>query len=371
MEKRKLGEDLVPLLGFGTMRLPTTNDKINLEAFKEMVDYSMEQGCNYFDTAYIYHSGLSEDAVKKAVVERYKRESFYVADKLPVWLVKEKDDYEKLFNDQLQRLGVDYFDFYLLHALDKDKYENNVNNYNGFEFCLQKKAEGKIKHLGFSFHDNYEMFEKIIEKHHHQIEFVQLQINYLDYELIKSNKCYELCKKHGLKVIVMEPVKGGSLANFNENILKMFKEKGTGTPASWALKYCGTLENVLTVLSGMSNMEQLKDNINTFKNFEPLKEEDYKFLNEIVLEMSKYANIPCTACDYCIDCPKDIKISHIFKVYNEVANSSNAFNGKMIYRTAISPKANECIECKKCESHCPQHIKIIDELKVAHKELTS
>ncbi len=358
----------ISMLGFGCMRFPVLeNDEVDKAELKKMIDEYIKNGGNYFDTAYIYHAEKSEGLLKECLVQRYDRNTFYIADKLPVWLVKKEEDYETLFNKQLDRVGVDYFDFFLLHALDKDKMID-VEKFNGFEFGLKKKNEGKIKHLGFSFHDDYETFKKIMDKHHHQIDFVQLQINYYDYKLMESDKCYELAKKYGVKVIVMEPVKGGYLANFSDTIKRMFKEKNDKSPASFALRYCASMSEVFTVLSGMSNMEQVIDNIDTFNNFMPLEKEDYTFIDEVIQELSKDATIQCTSCNYCINCPVNIKISNIFKVYNEMQSSKNPWNSKLVYKTFI-PKADECIECGDCEKKCPQKLSIIKYLKEAHSEL--
>lgn len=372
--KNLLGKN-ISLLGMGTMRLPLKDKKtgeIDLEEFQKMIDYSMKEGVNYYDTAYIYHGGKSEVAVRECLVKKYPRDSYYLADKLSLWLANKKEDYEKMFNEQLERAGVDFFDFYLVHSLDREKMIKG-KEFGAFEFVKKKQEEGKVKHMGFSFHGDYETFKEIVEEYHEIIEFVQLQINYLDYKIIESDKCYELAKKYNLKVIIMEPIKGGTLANYPDEIKEMFVEKDEKSSiASWALRYCGSLDNAFTVLSGMSNIEHVKDNIKTFKNFKDLEKEDYRFLEKVLEQSSKYDTIKCTKCDYCIECPVNINISGVFTLYNDIENSpQTAWNSKAVYKGSMPVQADVCIECKKCEKVCPQKIDIIDKLKEAHKKLTT
>ena len=316
-------------LGFGCMRLPVINgdmDKIDEAYFCNMIDSFMEQGFTYFDTAYPYHNQKSEGAVRCCLVERYDREKFYLADKMPVWLVKEYADYEKLFNEQLERCGVEYFDFYLLHALDDEEYQK-TDELGGFSFVQEKKAEGKIKHVGFSFHDTAEVLDKILTNHP-EMEFVQLQINYYDWESenVQSRKCYETAVKHGVPVIVMEPVKGGTLANLVPQAAKMLDElnpdengKSKASYASYALRYAASLEQVFMVLSGMSDEVQLKDNTSFMKEFVPLTAEEQKAIANVVEELAKLPTIPCTKCRYCVDgCPQKINIPGLFQAYNNV-----------------------------------------------------
>ncbi len=370
MFTRNLLNENVPLLGLGAMRLPTKGNEIDIEAVKKMVDYAMENGVNYFDTAYIYHGQKSEDALRKALVKRYDRDDFFLADKIPVWLANKNEDYETLFNTILKRLGVKHLDFLLLHSLNSNSIKD-VERCKGFEFAMNKKIEGKTKYIGFSFHDNYETFKYILDKYHDVIDFVQLQINYLDWKIIESDKCYDLAKKYNIPVIVMEPVKGGTLANFPETVTEIFKKAdNTKNPVSWALRFGASLDNVLCVLSGMSNMEQLKENTEILEDYEPFTEKDHDLIKQVLLENSKYSNIGCTLCNYCKDCPVKIDIPGIFTLYNEMQISkNNAWNSQMMYRQSVSTHADICIECGECEQICPQNLEIISLLKKSHKAL--
>lgn len=363
-------------LGFGCMRLPVVNgdmDKIDEEYFCRMIDFFMEQGFTYFDTAYPYHNQRSEGAVRRCLVERYDREKFYLADKMPVWLVKEYADYEKLFNEQLERCGVEYFDFYLLHALDDEEAEK-TEALGGFSFVQEKKAEGKIKHIGFSFHDTAEVLDKILTKHP-EMEFVQLQINYYDWESenVQSRKCYETAVKHGVPVIVMEPVKGGTLANLVPQAAKMLDEvnpdengKSKASYALFALRYAASLENVFMVLSGMSDEVQMKDNTSFMKEFCPLTVEEQTAIIKVVEELAKLPTIPCTKCRYCVDgCPQKINIPGLFQAYNNVIQFGDNAISRRSYENAVKNKglASSCVECGMCEEQCPQHLEIRQLLK--------
>lgn len=352
-------------LGFGCMRLPVANgnsEEIDDAVFCRMIDRYMEQGFVYFDTAYPYHNQKSEEAVRRCLVERYDRERFLLADKMPVWLVQNMEDYSEIFERQLARCGVTYFDFYLFHAMNKTRVEETEKT-GGFAFVQRMKTEGRIRHIGFSFHDTAEALEEIL-KNHPEMEFVQLQINYYDWESenVQSRKCYEVAEKHGVPVIVMEPVKGGTLANMvgePARILSALDENASY--ASYAVRYAASLPNVILVLSGMSDLKQLQDNTAYMKDFQPLTDKEQQAIGKVVEELEKLPTIPCTNCRYCVEgCPKKIRIPDIFGVYNMGVQFGVTDAARGSYRWQIdgSGKAGDCIKCGKCEAQCPQHLEI-------------
>ena len=357
-------------LGFGCMRLPVIDgdmERIDDELFCKMVDTFMEQGFTYFDTAYPYHNQKSEGAVKRCLVERYDRDKFYLADKMPMWSAKEYADYERIFAEQLERCGVEYFDFYLLHALYGERYEEGVK-LGAFDFVQKMKAEGKIKHVGFSFHDTADVLDRILTEHP-EMEFVQLQINYYDWESenVQSRKCYEVAVKHGVPVIVMEPVKGGTLASLAPQAAAVLDELNPkASYASFAVRYAASLEHVFMVLSGMSDYEQLLDNTSYMKDFEPLSEKEQDGITRVVEELAKLPTIPCTKCRYCVDgCPQKINIPGLFQAYNNVIQFGDNAVSRRSYANAISERglASACVECGLCEEQCPQHLQIRSLLK--------
>lgn len=357
-------------LGFGCMRLPIIGEDttcIDEEQFKKMADTYMEQGFHYFDTAYPYHGGKSEEAVKRCVVERYPREKFYLADKMPIWEVKEPSDFEKIFTTQLERCGVEYFDFYLLHAMNQDRIKQ-IQDMGGIDYLLKMKEEGHIRHLGFSFHDTAEVLEEIFIQHP-ELEFVQLQLNYYDWESenVQSRKCYELAVKYQKPVIVMEPIKGGMLANIVGEPERILKElDADASIASFAIRYVASLENVCMVLSGMSNMEQLEDNTSYMKEFQPLSEKEQKAIEKVVEELQKIPTIACTKCRYCVEgCPMKIQIPDVFWAKNFANRFGVNEKTRKEYENAVRGhgKASECIKCGKCETQCPQHLEIRKQLK--------
>lgn len=366
MQDNYLGKN-IPKLGFGLMRLPMTGSEIDMDQVKIMVDRFMAAGFTYFDTAYVYHNGKSEEVAKEAVVKRYPRESFQLATKMPVWMVKKKEDFQTLFNTQLERTGAGYFDFYLLHSLDREK-ANSVEELGGWEFGLEMKKKGLIKHLGFSFHDNAEALDEILSRHP-EAEFVQLQINYMDWDNkdVQSKACYEVARKYNKPVIIMEPVKGGSLAAMRPEIQELFKEENPDLSiASWAVRFAASLDGVVTVLSGMSNIPQMEDNLSYMSDFKPLKDKEYQVISKVIEELAKIPTIPCTGCRYCVDdCPQKINIPDIFNNYRDYKLYDNLESSKGGYRwvTQNGGKASECLACASCESHCPQHLTIIDYLK--------
>ena len=360
-------------LGFGLMRLPLINPddqaSIDIERFKAMADRFIERGFTYFDTAYPYHGGKSEEALREAVVKRYPREAFTVTSKMPVWAIKEEADLERIFNEQLERCGVDYFDYYWLHALNRERVAT-IDSVDGWGFLIRKRDEGKIRHIGFSFHDGSDLLAEILQNHP-EMEYVQLQINYLDWDspAIESRTCYELCVKHGKPVIVMEPVKGGSLARVPEAVERLFKDYNPdASPASWAIRYCASLPGVLTVLSGMSNMEQMEDNTGYMQDFQPLNDEEQAILAQATEVIRNSIAIQCTACHYCSEgCPQQIAIPEYFSLYNTLQQFPDQKSNSQLYYDLVAKnhgKASECLECGQCEAQCPQHIDIIDNLKL-------
>ncbi|MBP2649476.1 MAG: putative oxidoreductase of aldo/keto reductase family [Firmicutes bacterium] len=358
-------------LGFGLMRLPITEagnpTSINQKLVNKMVDYYLDKGFTYFDTGYPYHQGMSEVAARKAIVERHPRESFTITDKMPTFFVTKSEDYQRFFDEQLERCGVTYFDYYLLHTLGVKNYADTLK-YNGFEFMKKLKEEGKAKHIGFSYHDKAELLDRILTEHP-EMEYVQLQINYIDWdnESIESRKCYEVATKHKKSVIVMEPVKGGALANVAEGADKLFKTYNPDqSTTSWAVRFAASLENVFMVLSGMSDYEQVVDNLSYMQDIVPLNDEEREIIKKATAIINSSIAIPCTTCQYCVDgCPKKIPIPKYFSLYNNQKQFGivPAHMNYYMNLTQDSGKASDCINCKQCEQHCPQHIDIVEELK--------
>ncbi|MCD7826776.1 MAG: aldo/keto reductase [Clostridiaceae bacterium] len=357
-------------LGFGMMRLPLRDSKdqtaIDYEQVCQMVDTFLEQGFTYVDTAYMYHDYASEGMVKRALVERHPRDSFLLATKLPTMMLKTKEDQARIFKEQLEKCGVEYFDYYLLHCLNQENYANS-EKLGSFDFVLQKKKEGKIKKVGFSFHDTAELLDEILTKHP-EMEFVQIQLNYLDWESssVQSRLCYEVCVKHNKPVIVMEPVKGGTLAKVPAEAEKLMKEyHPDASVASWAVRFAASQKNVFMVLSGMSDLQQLRDNTSYMRDFEPLNEEEQKIIEAVKEQIHSFITVPCTGCKYCVEgCPKKIPIPQYFSLYNAHRQLRENDTTKEDYRKLENcGRANECIACRQCEEHCPQHLTIVDYLK--------
>ena len=358
-------------LGFGLMRLPLTdaNDKgsIDIEALKEMMDTFMEQGFTYFDTAWMYCAFKSENAVKEALTDRYPRDRYTLTTKLHASYLKKKEDRDRIFEEQRQKTGVEYFDYYLLHAIDQELY-SIYNEMDCFNWLIEKRKQGLVKHIGFSYHDSAEFLDQVLTEHP-EMEFVQLQMNYLDWESaeVQSRKCYEVASKHGKPVIVMEPVKGGTLADVPAEVRESFAAYHPDlSVSSWAIRFVASLDNVAMVLSGMSNMEQLMDNISYMKEFVPMNAEETELVHKAAEMIKDSIAIPCTGCSYCTEgCPMQIAIPDLFRVYNKSKRGEiSDVEADEEYRqlTESGGKARECLACGQCQVACPQHLEIINYL---------
>lgn len=358
-----------PKLGFGLMRLPKDGaGKIDIEHTKKMVDMFMAAGLTYFDTAYVYDQGDSELAAKAALVERYPRGSFTLATKLCAWQsAHDAESAKQQFYTSLERTGAGYFDYYLLHALQAGNYKK-YDEYRIWDFVREQKAKGLIKHWGFSFHASPEILDEVLTAHP-DAEFVQLQLNYADWENpdVASRANYEVARKHGKSIIVMEPVKGGALANPPEPVREIFDNADKNASyASWAIRYVASMEGIITVLSGMSNIEQMTDNLSYMKDFKPLDEREQNAIRAAQEAINGIKSIPCTACHYCTDgCPQNIPIPEIFAARNKQLVRGQLEQGRNDYAkaTANGGKASDCIRCGQCESACPQQLKAISLLE--------
>ena len=355
--KRKFRDLEIPLLGFGCMRLPMQGNEVDTKEVDRMVDYCMEHGVNYFDTAYMYVDERSELVMGKSL-KRYKREDFILADKSPIYKMKTQSDVRKIFEEQLKKCQVEYFDFYMCHNINK----NTVDTYRNvkmYEELLKLKNEGKIKYLGFSFHGTPDILREVVKEH--EWDFCQLQINYLDWDVVKAHEQYDIAQSAGIPVTVMEPLRGGGLVNLSDKALAKLKEHyPNATPAEFGLRWAASRKNVITVLSGMSNLEQVKQNVATFMNYKDMTEDEEKVADEIAKIIQSQGEINCTACKYCMEvCPRGINIPAIFALYNQYKVSGFAMMFKIYYETlSESEQAHNCIKCGLCNKNCPQSLDI-------------
>ncbi len=371
MEYRKMERIGVKtsLLGFGCMRFPRKEDgSINEELAAEMLETAYQSGVNYFDTAYGYHGGESERFTGR-VLDRFDRNSYYLATKLPCWLVHTREDVRRLFNEQLQKLNKEHVDFYLLHSLNKGQFDRMVS-LGVLDVLDDLRKEGRIRYIGFSFHDSFDAFKYILE--YRDWDFCQIQLNYMDTDIQAGLKGYELTEKLNIPLIVMEPVKGGSLARLPENVEGILKEVDPDrSTASWALRWVASLPNVKVVLSGMSDMDQVRDNLKTFDDFKSLSDKEKQAVDAVVQAMRSRVKNGCTGCAYCMPCPSGVDIPENFRIWNEYGIYNNAGSTKWRWENQIddSAKARNCIECGKCEEACPQNLSIREDLKTLQAEL--
>lgn len=362
-------------LGFGLMRLPKVEDasgeRIDLGQVERMVDAFLDAGLTYFDTAYVYHDGQSERVAREALVERHPREAFTLATKLPAWKLEKPDDMQRIFDEQLERTGAGFFDYYLLHNV-ADEYIDIYERMGAWEWAQRLRDEGLIRHLGFSFHDTADVLDRLLTEHP-EVEFVQLQINYLDWDhdVVQSGACYEVAERHGVPVVVMEPVKGGTLAKLPEDVAAPLTAlDASASQASWALRFAASLPQVKMVLSGMSTEAQMADNLATLapSAFKPLTQEERDALHEVVSRYTSVETVGCTACRYCTPgCPQGIDIPAIISCVNNRRRYRDS-RSEMAYQRALtagSARASACVACGQCESACPQHLPIIEVLKEA------
>ena len=365
MEESRMTEEYknlgIPKLGFGMMRLPKKGEEFDHEQICAMVDAFLDAGMTYFDTAYVYEG--SEEAMRKALIERHPRENYYIASKLNAHMKQlDEESAKQQIYTSLERLGTDHIDFYLLHALSQ-KNVHYYDDYHLWDYVRELKEKGLIRHYGFSFHDTPEFLDELLTKHP-DVEFVQLQINYADWEnpSVQSRECYRVAREHGKRIVVMEPVKGGTLANPPEVVQEIFRKANPyASNASWAVRFVASLDGIITVLSGMSTLEQMKDNLSYMQHFTPMDWEEMEVIKHAQEALHAIPKIECTSCHYCTpNCPMNIPIPNIFAamnrklVYNDAAGAKNSYE----FNTNDKGKASDCIQCGACEAQCPQHLDI-------------
>ena len=356
--------------GFGCMRLPMAGDEVDTVEFSKMVDAFINAGFNYFDTAHGYLGGKSETAIKECLTSRYPRDKYLLVNKLSGSFFKSEEEIRPLIDLQLEACGVEYFDFLLMHAQEATLYER-YKKCRAYETAFDLKREGKVRHVGLSFHDRAEVLDKILSEYP-EIEIVQIQFNYADFEdaSVQSKLCLEVCQKHGKPVVVMEPVKGGSLVNLPDSAKAILDELHGGSYASYAIRFAASFDNIIMVLSGMGNMDMMNDNISYMKDFKPLDEKEFEAINKVLETVKEQGAIQCTACRYCVDgCPMSIKIPDLFNCYNG-KKVWNSWNYGSYYRTLTKEGGapSTCIECGACEESCPQHLPIRELLKEVANE---
>lgn len=368
----------VKKLGFGLMRLPEKpGGEIDIEQVKQMVDLYLEHGFSYFDTAFVYNNGESEEAFRLAVAERYPRDKFQATTKLPLWQPVGFDQMKEMTQTSLDRMGLDYFNLYFLHGIGPDRLEM-LDKIKAWDYLLNVRESGKSKNIGFSYHGDSDCLNRILDAHADDLDIIQLQINYLDWEdeIVQSRKCYEAAVAHNVGIIIMEPVKGGLLADFTPSVADVFRKANPNSSfASWALRYALNLDGVVAVLSGMSTIGQVEDNIKIAETMGPLSGAEMEVIAEVMEELKKVPIIPCTSCRYCVDgCPQKINTPRIIGVVNDYIKYQNTTSTKRLYGMitsgalplglGVAAKSSDCIECGSCEEHCPQQINIIE----THKE---
>lgn len=358
-----IGKD-ISLLGFGCMRLPLLSEgkqEIDYATAEAMVDLALKNGVNYFDTAYMYHEGKSEPFIGHAL-KKYPRESFNLATKMPLGMLKSEADLERIFAEQLERCQVEYFDFYLMHRITAQHYEL-AKKLKVYEFMQKKKSEGLIRHMGFSFHDHTSVLNRVIAEY--EWDFAQIQLNYMDWDVCDAKGLYEALSAKNIPVVVMEPVRGGALATLNPEAVGMLKKADSqASVASWAIRYAASFPMVMCVLSGMSNMEQLEDNLGTLSAFNPLSDAERAVIDQAAKAYASSGAIPCTGCRYCMDCPSGVDIPRNFAIYNHYLTTSNMF-AMMNNYTSLLPEeqAHNCVACGQCLDKCPQNIDIPEKMK--------